>query len=427
MIENDHISTEGGSYMHTALRKRMEQAIDSLSQAPGRHITLIHHNDTDGLSSGTILMKTFESAGYQVDRFSLEKPYPEVLEQVFQKSGSIIVFADFAGRIAPLISRLNGRRNLVIILDHHPALDVPEDETVFNLDPELFGIKGDRDISASATCFLFSDLLCTRYGIKDDEPLVHLGVLGAIGDGFLVEGKLSGVNRELLLRARERELIEIHSEKQGESYRIRLGTELYPSAMICEALDTVGGVGYYSDGPEKGIEICLTGVQDEMAEYVQEMISLKDSIFNRELERLKEEISTTEHIQWFDVGSRFYPMGIKMIGVFCTLIKEESFLDQNKYLAGFQRIPETIGGFESIRFNATKISMRASDQLTRKIRDKQIPGLDTFLPLATEHLGGFSDACHSISAATVVRPGQEASLIQEMEAILTKGETYADR
>ncbi len=71
--------------------------------------------------------------------------------------------------------------------------------------------------------------------------------------------------------------------------------------------------------------------------------------------------------------------------------------------------------------------MRASDYLTRKIRDKEIPGLDTFLPLATEHLGGFSDACHSISAATVIKPGQETSLIQEMEAILTKGEIHEHR
>lgn len=413
--------------MRDALRKHMEQAIDALKQAPGRSITLIHHNDTDGLSSGTILMTAFEASGYQVDRFSLEKPYPEVLEQVFRQSGSIIVFADFAGRIAPLISRLNDRRNLVIILDHHPAIDVPHDDTVFNLDPELYGIKGDRDISASATCYLFSELLCERQKLSHVPQLVHLGVLGAIGDGFLVDGRLSGVNRELLLTASEKGLIEISKTHRGETYSIRLGSSFYPAETICEALDTVGGVGYYSDGTERGIEICLTGLHDQMAEYVQDMITLKDSLFNEEIKRLKDHINTTRHIQWFDVGSRFYPMGIKMIGVFCTLIKEEAFLDQSKYLAGFQRIPETIGGFESIRFDATKISMRASDFLTQKIRTREIPGLDTFLPLATEHLGGFSDACHSISAATVIKPGQETSLIQEMEHILTKGETHADR
>ncbi|MBN2859845.1 MAG: DHH family phosphoesterase [Sphaerochaetaceae bacterium] len=413
--------------MRNALRTHMEQAIDALIQAPGRSITLIHHNDTDGLSSGTILMTAFEASGYQVDRFSLEKPYPEVLEQVFRQSGAIIVFADFAGRIAPLISRLNDRRNLVIILDHHPAVDVSEDDTVFNLDPELFGIKGDRDISASATCFLFSELLRERQELSQLPQLVHLGVLGAIGDGFLVDGRLSGVNRELLLIASEKGLIEIRQVQDGEAYSIRLGTSFYPAHAICEALDTVGGVGYYSDGTEKGIEICLTGLNEEMAGYVQDLIRFKDSLFNEEIKRLKDHINSTSHIQWFDVGSRFYPMGIKMIGVFCTLIKEEAFLDQSKYLAGFQRIPETIGGFESIRFDATKISMRASEYLTQKIRRKEIPGLDTFLPLATEHLGGFSDACHSISAATVIKPGQETSLIQEMEHILTKGETHADR
>ena len=360
--------------MRDALRKHMEQAIDALIQAPGRSITLIHHNDTDGLSSGTILMSVFEASGYQVDRFSLEKPYPEVLEQVFRQSGSIIVFADFAGRIAPLISRLNDRRNLVIILDHHPAIDVPGDDTVFNLDPELFGIKGDRDISASATCYLFSELLRERQKLSHPPQLVHLGVLGAIGDGFLVDGKLSGVNREtyscLPVKKGSWRYIRHNRERYTAS---GWALHFYPAETICEALDTVGGVGYYSDGTERGIEICLTGLHDQMATYVQEMITLKDSLFSEEIKRLKDHINTTRHIQWFDVGSRFYPMGIKMIGVFCTLIKEESFLDQSKYLAGFQRIPETIGGFDSIRFDATKISMRASDYLTQKDTSQRDP------------------------------------------------------
>jgi len=75
----------------------------------------------DGLSSGAILKAAFERQGYSVRRFSLEKPYPKVLEKVFQQKGELIVLTDFAGRIAPLISDLNQGRNLTLILDHHKA------------------------------------------------------------------------------------------------------------------------------------------------------------------------------------------------------------------------------------------------------------------------------------------------------------------
>jgi len=135
--------------MKHRLVQAMENTISTLKSKPTRNITLFHHNDTDGLSSGTILLSAFEEVGYEVSRFSLEKPYPQILEKVLAKSNQIIIFADFAGRIAPLISRLNQKKNFVIILDHHPA-EAVEDTEVVNLDAELFGLKGDQDISASA-------------------------------------------------------------------------------------------------------------------------------------------------------------------------------------------------------------------------------------------------------------------------------------
>jgi hypothetical protein len=44
--------------------------------------------------------------------------------------------------------------------------------------------------------------------------------------------------------------------------------------------------------------------------------------------------------------------------------------------------------------------------------------LDILLPEATNRLGGFSDACHSLTAATTVAVGKEEQLIDEMESIL---------
>ncbi|MCF7943646.1 MAG: hypothetical protein K9L21_04375 [Spirochaetia bacterium] len=430
--------------IHTFIRS-MEDAVLALKEKPSRSITLFHHNDTDGLSSGTILLSAFEEVGYEVSRFSLEKPYPQILEKVLADTHQIIIFVDFAGRIAPLISRLNQQKNFVVILDHHPA-EAVDDTEVINLDAELFGLKGDRDISASALCFLFADALLRSYG-KSGTEYAHLGALGAIGDGFFVDGALSGVNREILKTAVELGLIRVdaaapdtRSEDQTasptasaaiaenaskETYYIKLGGTEYPAAEICNILDTLGGVGYYQDGTARGIEVCRSGISPEQKEYIQQLNEKKEAIFSREIELLKKNIHTTEHIQWFTVDDRFQPMGIKMIGVFCTHIKEMEFVDTSKYLAGFQLVPDKVPGFGDISFNSTKISMRVSEFLTEQIRAERIPGLNSFLPEATGRLGGFSDACHRLSAATIIKPGQEALLIQEMEKILEKRMVHA--
>ena len=133
----------------------MENAIMEVRQWPKREVQLYHHNDSDGLSSGAILTRTFERAGFEVQRFCLEKPYPALLQKVYEQEGGIIVFADFAGRIAPMLSDFNKGRNLTLILDHHVA-EASTDPKVHNLDPDLYGLKGDRDIAGATTCYLFA-------------------------------------------------------------------------------------------------------------------------------------------------------------------------------------------------------------------------------------------------------------------------------
>ena len=399
----------------------MEKAVSALMERTEKDVLLFHHNDTDGISAGTILINALSGVELKVSNYPLEKPYPQVLEKVFSKSGQTIIFTDFAGKIAPLISSLNNRKNLVLILDHHPAEPI-NDDTVFNLDGELFGLKGDRDISASATCYLFSRILYNKYS-KTAALLPHIGVLGAIGDGFYVNGKLAGINREILEEAENAGSIRTEINSNGEKYFIRLGGNEYEAENICTLLDTLGGVGYYENGALKGIEVCRSGLNTEISSYTENLTDIKNRIFTNEIENIKNSLITTAHLQWINVKDRFKPMGIKMIGVFLTEIKDSEIVDKKKYLAGFQQIPDFVPGFGDIDFNSTKISMRVSKYLTEKIRNNEIKGLNSFLPDATGLIGGFSDACHRLSAATTIKIGQEEQLIEEMENILTnKGE-----
>jgi hypothetical protein len=113
-------------------------------------------------------------------------------------------------------------------------------------------------------------------------------------------------------------------------------------------------------------------------------------------------------------------MGVKMIGAFCDAIKDTDLIDPQKYLAGFQIIPDEIPGFGSIKFNEVKVSMRVSAYLEGEIRAARAMGLNILLPEATNKLGGFSDACHSLTAATTVAIGKEEQLIEEMEQIIER-------
>ena len=403
--------------MLNTLIDAMEHAIRELKLWPEKTVQVFHHNDSDGLTSGAILTRAFERQGFNVKRFCLEKPYPAVLRKVYEQKGKLLVFADFAGRIAPLLSELNRSRNLTLILDHHVA-EASTDPRVINLDPDLFGLKGDRDISGSTTCYLFA-----RTMDPVNRDLAAIATLGAVGDGFFVDGALVSENREAALEAVRQGKIEIRKQGTGEQYLLTTLKGPINCVEFGDYLDILGGVGYYQKGPDMGVRGCLDGPSPESDRMVAELKTVRTKIFNDEITRLKSgELKQSPHIQWFHVEKRFFPMGVKMIGAFCDAIRETNLIDPNKYLAGFQIIPDEIPGFEPIRFNEVKISMRVSPYMEGEIRAARAMGLNILLPEATTRLGGFSDACHSLTAATTVAIGKEEKLIDEMEKII-RGES----
>jgi single-stranded-DNA-specific exonuclease len=407
--------TRNPERLSQAWHQAAEAAIQELRAWPKRTVHVFHHNDADGLCSGAILSRAFEGAGYEVRRFCLEKPYPAVVRKVYERAGEIFVFADFAGRMAPMLSTLNKGRNLTLILDHHVAGEAT-DPRVFNLDPDLFGLKGDRDISASTTCY--------RFGVKLDpgtQDLAGIAALGAVGDEFFVEGRLVSENRAVTLEAVQQGLVAIQKQEKGERYFLKVLQGEFPCDALGVYLDTLGGVGYYKGGPQMGVRVCLEGLSPDSDRMVEDLRHTKDQAFDTEIARLRSEgLRHSPHIQWFHVENRFSPMGVKMIGAFCDAIKNMDVVDPDKYVAGFQIIPNEIPGFGTFEFNEVKISMRVSARMEGEIRAGRAVGLDVLLPEATSRVGGFSDACHSLTAATTVGLGKEESLIDEMEKILVR-------
>ncbi|MCF7915794.1 MAG: hypothetical protein K9L66_11555 [Spirochaetaceae bacterium] len=393
----------------------IKKGIASLKDYDSKELFLLHHNDSDGLTSGAILLKAFQREGYHVTSFSLEKPYPAVLKKLFnENSGKIIVFADFAGIIAPMLSELNNGKNLVLVLDHHRAKPVIDDETVLNMDPDLFGLRGDRDISASVVCYLFAKELN-----RINEDLVHIAAFGGIADFYYLDEDVHSFNRDCVEDACAVGLMRIEYRNEKERFIIRLGEKEVDVVEFYPLLDTLGGVAFYDKGPEKGIDLLLHGLKDRHIDDIKKLMSIKEKLFSAELERIKnKEYNETDDIFWFDVEDRFAPMGVKMIGIFCEEIVDTEYVNGQKYLAGFQRIPDSVPGFGKLNMGQTKVSMRTPTSLSKKIMDKKIPGLNDFLPEATLKLGGFADACHSIAAATTIDIGMEKKLMKEVQNTL---------
>lgn len=402
--------------MNADFHSALKAAAEAIDRRQTESAQIFHHNDADGLSCAAIVSTALLRKGIDFQRCCLEKPYPEVLHQVFKQEGRLLIFADFAGRIAPWIAALNRGRNLVLILDHHACQPV-EASGLHHLNPELYGMKGDRDISASTVCYRFVRELDPR-----NVDLAHLAVVGAVGDRFFESGRLTGENRRALLDARDQGTIDIDKEELKEAYLYAGAGKRMPVKLIVEMIETLGAAGYYQGGPELGIECLVDGFSHRARERFNSLESLKVSAFNRMVKRLQAgHLNQSNSIQWFHAGDEFMPMGVKIIGVFCQYIRRMDFVDAHKYIVGFQRLPDEVPGFGHVKFNADKISMRAPPQLAARIRKGQQPGMDTFFPQATNRLGGFSDGCHSLAAATTLGRGKEVALIQTMESLLEKG------
>lgn len=399
--------------MTEALDLAMTQAAEALRDWPARTVQLFHHNDADGLSSAAILTRALTRAGYNIERCCLEKPYPPALEKIFQNQGALLIFADFASRIASLLSHYNQGRNLALILDHHPAQAV-KDTHIHNLNPELFGFRGDREVSAATTCYRFARCIDI-----DNRDLAYLAVIGAVGDGFRSDNRLIGLNRLAAEDAVVQGQLEILPLAKGEDYRFRGPVHSCMASRLAADLDVLGGAGFFQGGPEAGIQVCLEGFDDRTRFLCENLAAQKKTIYDAEVGHLQSgTLQSTGQVQWFEVAKRFNGIGVKMIGDFCRTIRDQSFIDPSRYIAGFQPVPDTVPGLGRIGFNAVKVSMRVPAALEARIISGDMPGLEQLLPDATHAVGGFSDACHSLAAATTIPPGKELELVQTINGLL---------
>ena len=380
----------------------------------GSEVTLIHHNDADGLASAAIMQTALTRANFSVRRIPLERVHPPIIERIHKQFSSTILYVDLGAKGAPAISEANHGQRLTLIVDHHHPED-PTDPRVLSMSTESYGISGDLGISAATAAYLFARLLD-----KKNRDLAYLGVIGAVGDSHDRGGRLVGENREALIDAVEQEQVRIEEADGREQYMLTKFDEEISMTPFAKSLTTLGAAGYYMDGPAFGIMMCLEGPSQESQQKFEELNATRQAAYDKVLKRLKQEgFRTTKHIQWFVVGDDFAPMGVKMIGEFCMDIRNEDFVDPDKYLVGFQTMPPKVPGIGTFAWSSYKASMRLPAPLEKKIViDKVMPGLAYLVPAAARQVGGSIDACHDYAAATVIDIGREKELIAAMEELI---------
>jgi len=382
--------------------QKANEAIEELKAANPKKAMIIYHDDADGLCSAAITKRALEREKVKIKTFCLEKVYTEVIEDLHSKAGQTIFYVDLGSPHADLISEYNKGRNLSIILDHHDPKP-SKDPKVLDLNLEHFGFKGETDFSGATCCYLFAKALNNA-----NQDLSYLALVGSceIPQGFL------GINKMILQEALKNGIV----QQKGKNYEItKFKIRVNP---LFSKLQILGAVGYYEGGPEIGINACLEGLSKDAKDRVNALETRRKEVNRRLLGRLyRERLKETRHVQWFDAGSMYVSMGVKVIGQFCSFLSYKArLIKPNKYILGFVDLPREIPGWGKLEGNFVKGSVRVPKIMQSQIEEGKLMGAVNLLDKASEGFG-IADG-HQYAASVVVPMDKKQILIENAERVI---------
>ncbi len=393
--------------------KDLKKAIEIIENH--NRVIIAHHNDADGISSVTILIEALRRKGIEALNIPLERVHPLIVKRLLEKFSDLIMFVDLGAGAAPEISKINNGKHTIII-DHHHTPGV-NDPSIMNLSTELYGISGDREVSASGAAYIFAITMDSK-----NRDLAYLGVVGAVGDSHHRFGRLESVNRQILFDAVAQKQVVIEDIDGREKYYLTVFGDRIDLNIFAKSLTVLGAVGYLMGGSDIGIEALIKGPTAKYEKTLKHLNKLKKEKFNKVIEKLKEEgLNKTKHLQWLHVHDFFNPMGVKVIGEFCMEIRNDpEIVDPNKYLAGFQDMPREVPRLGKFDWNIVKVSFRLPSKLEEKVLSGEMPGYDYLVPRAAAHVSGDIDACHGYACATTFEKGLEEEFAKYFDYYVDK-------
>ena len=187
--------------------KKVEQfAQEFLEFSKDKPIRIISHYDTDGITSATILAKTFQRLDKKFSIKIVKGLEEEIIKkELTRQPKEVIVFSDLAS------GSLNYFQNLVepiFILDHHEIDSSKLNDKIKIINAHLTENPEDNEATGAGLCYLFSKAIS-----KNNQDLSPLAIIGMIGDRH--ESNLSKINQQIV--------------KETEDLKIKKGIVLYPA------------------------------------------------------------------------------------------------------------------------------------------------------------------------------------------------------
>jgi len=388
----------------------LRRAAERLRKHEPKSVEIWHHDDGDGLASGAICRTLFQQAGFETRLICIEKIFPEVVSRSHSRAGRLIVYSDIGSPHARLISERDRGQNLVLFLDHHDAEPVESDDLIIG-NPELFGLSGERDASASTVAYLFSKEFSPR-----GEGLARLAVIGSAE----IPGDLVSLNKIALEDASRLREISVRRSAKGEDYVVSGLGRAVSYRTFSSKLTILGSVGYYENGPERAVEACLGGISAEIQSKIDQLEEKRKRANKDLLSKIRADgLSEMERVQWFHAGEIFKGMGTKTIGSFCSYLKYQGILHPLKYLVGFMNVEPEVPNFGRLKGMYVKASARLPTALEEKVKAASAPPVSALLSQAAKMVDGLGDG-HTFAASGVIPKGKENEFLGTMDQ-LAKG------
>lgn len=152
----------------------------------------------------------------------LKQLYEEDVKRIAEEDEELILFVDIGSGQSEFVQEhiVDDAGKEVIVSDHHE----PQIEGDFiHLNPHFLGHDGGEAISAAGMTYLLAEAID-----EDNSDLVKYALIGATGDVQKQEGEFLGLNKDLLERAEENDLI---NKRQGLDLYGRSTKPLHKSLM----------------------------------------------------------------------------------------------------------------------------------------------------------------------------------------------------
>ncbi len=152
-----------------------------------REVVVVGHYDADGITATAIAVEALERAGKDVSYVNLKQLYSDDVVRL-KEMGEHFLFVDFGAGQVPF---LRGNLDDFVVVDHHrKAGDYP-----FLLHADDLGALGERDVSGAGLTYILAKRLA------DVSDMAKIAIVGAVGDMQIRNGRLVGLNREILVDA----------------------------------------------------------------------------------------------------------------------------------------------------------------------------------------------------------------------------------